>query len=1494
MSGGAKSTGGIFQKIVTVVLLFGLAVGLRALYEPEVTALNPASMATLGFIILAAYTTADLAERVHLPHITGYLLTGLACGPHFLGLVTEGVVEDLRLFNALAVALIALAAGSALSLDMLRKGGKVVAAVLFSQFAILVPAITGLLMLMGGAIPGFSVPFLGALDTTTTLAIAVVLGVVASAQSPAASIAIIEDTKAKGPVSDAVLGVSVLNNVVVVVLFAVGLALAGALAPDLIHHAGGEHEQTSLALGLLREVGGAGVLGVTLGFAIAAYIRWVNQELLMVVAALSFTVTWAAGELGVNEVLAFLAAGFVVRNYTAAHGELSKAVSTLSLPVYVIFFFIAGAGIHVDALKEMWQFALILFGVRMLSLFAGTSIGVKLSDGPKALSRVGWMGFGAQAGIALSMAIEVGHGFEGVGLDMETLAVAGIALNEMFGPVLLQISLGLAGELPKEEDTHVEEFPEEDPSEIGDESALPRWISERGHEDFDPWGPPPEVDDRTVTRVARGVRADLQVLVRDLRSGPVGDRREAAHHYLGLLRREFLRFHQATLSFARRDDLSGSERTAAVWRAQSQLARRWENLILDRAATVDFRADADAVEDLIATVDRLVAQLDAGGVDVAITPAQLAPNPEDSTLRRLTRARLRITSSLRRKPLTRRVDPSGLARFYLSGHVPTNLHPVAGLQALTERHLVSRARALFEVNERVLEEVLADPVFINGSALERCARMEGMRDELESEFILAHEEIDRLADETVRATAAGLGRAYKGLVNALEQSGTPDLPQRLTRFSRVYDQRQVDQALLLTRLRDSRELTRGVASGLAMELELVRLRNVLNLALVERVDALRRELNGRVVLQLSRTEEAAAAALADLSTHVNEDADAGLLSDAVRDAISPLSRVIEEGLGMAEPLRNNLKTEAVLEPLRHQLDLGIDELTDRFVVSGVSPKRLKGRGLPPPPDNRELDFRAAVRRFLEIEVSRDLTELTVTLLTPVEEAIRGLEALKRGITFNTELSLTELDITTQDDLDEGTRALVRDSLINALARSGGDLKQLHEGAEAAVVAVAEQLPAAVLSHLDDLNGYLVEGRWGELRLRVTQGQLQRRRQLLTGDLSSLMDLRAQWTRLTHRTLGEDNARKALDWLGLPDPADEAALGPHAFIAPAERVEFPVAFRRLFADTSLEAGDLLTGREREVEKVRRVLLGEEPGSSRAVAVVGAGGVGQSAVMNALVRGLSDRMKVVRHELKAPVETPEEVDALLIRTEGAVIILEGLHWLFGIYPGGFQPLRRFLHGVLEDRGRNAWLVSTQLPVWEYADRVVPLSDVFPEQVHLHTLEPDELRRAVLARHRLSGFDVRFTRGDGHPMLWIKEVLTPESREEAIYEGYYFQRLHEVTGGVLSDALRLWMASIVAMDPSTETMVVGEVPRTPLKSMRRLPDQALLTLRQVSRQGRLTVREHALQFRMDVEESEALLSRLVHWGLLVQHDETLYTASPWLLGTMDRALRERRLEG
>ena len=654
MAGHGKklSLGEGLTKSAIVVVLFVVMLFMQTVHHGDHGLLNPVSMATFGFIILAAYTLGEVLEAVKLPHITAYLVTGILCGSHmaevaapigwpeWMAILDHHTVEDLSLFNDLAVALIALSAGGALQLETLRKGARLLGSVLTAQFLALLGVLGGLVWLLSGPIEGFQLPFLVGQPAEIKIATCVLMALIGSAMSPAASIAIITETGAKGPVTDTVLGVSVLNNVVVVVLFAIGFsATAGMVVPGA--------EGGNLGTELLIKIGGAVVLGAALGAGVAAYIRWVSQELLLVLTGLAFGLTWLGKSLGVDPLLAFLFAGFIVRNFTRpeAHAALKEAVDRLSLPIYVVFFFIAGAHLDLHSLTEAWIFAVVLFIARGFALFGGTAVGSLVGRGPSTLPRVGWLGFGAQAGIALAMAKAV-EALGGPGVDIATMAVAGVALNEMFGPVLLKVSLGLAGETEPEKDpTLAEDFTRAEDATAEWDTRMPEWSPEPGHSNFDPWGPAPAVTYRRLLEISRDLKLQLQDLTRDLRSGLASARRGEAQQFLGRLRREMLRYHRRLMVKAADPATTVEEMHAAVRETRTQLARSWENEILDRAATADFRAERRMLEHLVRALDKVVDQLPQA-TEVPFEPGLLAPDEDDGSLVAAQKLAARVSRSL--------------------------------------------------------------------------------------------------------------------------------------------------------------------------------------------------------------------------------------------------------------------------------------------------------------------------------------------------------------------------------------------------------------------------------------------------------------------------------------------------------------------------------------------------------------------------------------------------------------------------------------------------------------------------------------------------------------------------------------------------------------------------------------------------------------------------------------------------------------------------------
>jgi Kef-type K+ transport system membrane component KefB len=1493
----------MLRQLVVVAVLFGIMTLLPALIGPHTGSVNPVSMAAFGFIVLAAYTLGELAERVRLPHITGYLVTGLICGPHILGLVDQVVVRDLGLFNVLAVALIGLSAGGALRVDALRRGFAVVSGVIAAQFAAVMLGVGLLVMLLALPIPGLGLAFLQEGGWVQAIAVALLMGTVAAAFSPAATIAVIHGVRARGPVTDAVLGVSILNNVVVVAIFAATLAVAQRLV-------GVSHGESRLIVELLTTLGGSIGLGLLLGLVLGLYLRFVGTHLLLLVVGLCFVVTHVAEQLGTEPVLAFIVAGFAFANTSESSGRLFTAVDRLALPIYVVFFFVAGAGLHLDALAALWPAALLIFAGRLVSLWLGTKLGSQLTGGPDGLSRFGWMTFGPQAGIALSLAMVAGHAFEGWGATFETLAVATIALNELVGPALLQAALGLVGEVkakrqgvtesPNETETSEVEPTAEAPARPASDEArdidlrLPEWLPEPGHPRRDVWGPPPTGRSERLQHLCAGLRTDLQVVVRDLRAGPITRRREQAVRFIGLLRREFLRAHRHTSQSIAAGE--GEAWRGPIRRERGELASHWEQLLLDRAATTDFRQDLETFRSIIDRVDEGLEDMPEA-IEVPLDPswadAREDDGPRMAAHRWWTRTRRATLRLLGAEPHdTRVIELRALCRYSLSGLAPVHLVEAAALIAMGERHLLARARAVFESYHQALEGLLSEDHDVE----RRKEVLEAIRAEVEEDFALARREVDRMADDTVRVTASALGRAYRELVRMVDSAGTPELPASRYRFSRIYDSRERAIRQMEEGFSAARALTRGIASNLAMELEMVRLRVRVREAVEEAATGLERDVRGRLLVQMDRVEANLIETVSTLRVLLTgESPSRERIRKGIQDATGPLAHLLHEVLGIAEKLRGSLKNEAAVGTLLRSLGSEIDDLTDRFLVIG-DPPDTRGRSFAPRPQTRDLHFREAVRAYMEAEAGRDLTVSLGQLRARVDEAYVGIDEVQRVLAFNSDLAGAELDVLPGDQLEPETITLLREMLVGTLQRLSNRVTTLHTAAEALPDQAGAAIRDAVSGNLVRLTDILVEGRHSELKLRLALDAASAGRRELRGALRELSQAADQLGQVLNVALGPRSLQQVRTVLGLKDPDPQHDAAPSTFAPPVEQVPIPTVYRRLFSDQGLEGGDLLAGREADVERVRRVLMGRG-GSSRAVAVVGVAGIGNTAVVNSLLRGLPEGTHFHTVRLST-CTTAQEVEELILapmrEQQGAIAVIEGFQWLFSIRPGGFAPLRALIDGVLEDRGRNGWLVSTERPVWSYVKRILPLGDIFYERFHLGALSVEELRNTLLLRHAMSGYRLHFQRPPGHVGWWLQELVTRKSAEEELYERHFFEQLHQATGGILSDALRLWLASVAGVGSSTDTITIGSLPEPPLEPLRKLPLDDLLTLRQVARQGRITVEDHAQQFRTEPTWSAGYLSRLEHRGLLHRVDECCFLLAPELAGAIHQVLRERRLMG
>lgn len=391
----------------------------------------------LGYVLLTAFFCGDLAKHARIPRLTGYILAGIVVGPDVLGFLTEPMVKNLASVNGMAIALIAMTAGTELELRAMRP-------LLKSIAWITVVGVMGAAALLSVTVffARNLFPFMDGMTPFQAVAVAAVLGVVAAAQSPAVVVALRDELDADGPVARTVLGVVVIADLVIILLFALATATAkGAL--------GGSADVAATMTTLAWELPGSLVVGALIGFVLAIYLAKVREGGELFVLMVAFVIAEVGARLHFDPLLVALAAGIVVRNLTLHGDALHRRIESTSLPVYIVFFAVAGATLHLDALALVWLPATLIVAVRAVGLLGGARLGATLAGAPPEVRKYAGFGLLPQAGLALALSLLFARTFPEFGAQARALTLGIVALNELIAPAVYRYALVASGEAGK-------------------------------------------------------------------------------------------------------------------------------------------------------------------------------------------------------------------------------------------------------------------------------------------------------------------------------------------------------------------------------------------------------------------------------------------------------------------------------------------------------------------------------------------------------------------------------------------------------------------------------------------------------------------------------------------------------------------------------------------------------------------------------------------------------------------------------------------------------------------------------------------------------------------------------------------------------------------------------------------------------------------------------------------------------------------------------------
>jgi len=404
----------------------------------------------IGFAIvaIAANQIAKIFQKIKFPLITGLIITGIIGGSSILNFITPEAVKNLDFLNEIALAIIAFSAGSELYLDDLRSRVKSIKWMTIGQLIITFVLTSVVIYFVADKIP-----FMATMPSKHKIGVAILFGTIFVARSPSSAIAVINEMRANGPFTKTVMGVTVVKDVLVIILFAISLSIANAFIHD--------EKIGILFLGiLLAELTVSFILGYLLGKILQlVFNEYINRKLKsFLIIAIGYGVYLFAHFVKIKSeelfhhpfiiepLLICIIGSFVLTNYSKHRIEFSELLEEISPTIYIIFFTLTGASLSLQTLMSVLGIAIALFFLRLITMFLGGVFGVVAAKDPKKYTFIAWMPYLTQAGVALGLATIISNEFPEWGHQFETIIIAIIVINQLVGPPLFKWAINYVKE----------------------------------------------------------------------------------------------------------------------------------------------------------------------------------------------------------------------------------------------------------------------------------------------------------------------------------------------------------------------------------------------------------------------------------------------------------------------------------------------------------------------------------------------------------------------------------------------------------------------------------------------------------------------------------------------------------------------------------------------------------------------------------------------------------------------------------------------------------------------------------------------------------------------------------------------------------------------------------------------------------------------------------------------------------------------------------------
>ena len=379
----------------------------------------------LALMIFAGMAMGRLMKKIKLPNVTGYLVAGLILGPSVLGILSEDFLGAISVISDCALGFIAFSIGNEFKISFFKRVGvtPIIIAVLESLFAV-------------AAVAAVLIPVTG------NARFSLVLSSIAAATAPAATIMVIKQYRAKGPVTETLLSVVALDDATALIMYSVATAIAGALS-------GRAASAGELILPPVKEIFGALAAGAALGFVFLIPLKFFKKDGNRTALEVGFIfLGLGVSQLfGLSSLLLCMALGAIIANFSPDVGKLMDISDRITPPVFILFFVASGAGLNIKVLPTVGLAGAIYIVLRVIGKIIGSALGAARGKADKNIRKYLGPALMPQAGVAIGLSLAAGSAFPEYAAQIRAVILCATLIYELVGPGVAKTCLKKAGEI---------------------------------------------------------------------------------------------------------------------------------------------------------------------------------------------------------------------------------------------------------------------------------------------------------------------------------------------------------------------------------------------------------------------------------------------------------------------------------------------------------------------------------------------------------------------------------------------------------------------------------------------------------------------------------------------------------------------------------------------------------------------------------------------------------------------------------------------------------------------------------------------------------------------------------------------------------------------------------------------------------------------------------------------------------------------------------------